>query len=68
MKITEWFDPWDLNHIKAYDHLMSKGVWPEGFIPEGMEFPNLWYPHLTGMMAGMWVQFMMNRFNNKEVD
>jgi len=43
MDITTWFDPSNPEHIVAYKHLEDKGVWPEGFIPDGMEFSPSWH-------------------------
>lgn len=35
--ITDFFDPHDLDHIKAYSVLTDIGVWPNGFIREGSQ-------------------------------
>jgi len=52
--IVEWFDPADVKHMAAFKVLQETGQWPDGFIPEGLEFPNSWIvqlnakvPHLT---------------------
>jgi len=36
MTLFEWFDPWDIRHREAYQHLRKKGFWPEGFIPKNI--------------------------------
>ena len=40
--IFEWFNPADINHIKAYGILCKHGCWPDGFIPEYVTFTNAW--------------------------
>lgn len=37
--------------MMAYKHLQEKGFWPEGFIPERMEFEPAWQIILQGKMA-----------------
>lgn len=36
IKVHEWFDPYNVDHVHAYHHLQQTGSWPEGFIPEDM--------------------------------
>ena len=31
MKIEDWFDPKNLDHLRAYNHLRNYGEWPDGF-------------------------------------
>ena len=54
-KITEFFDPHDKVHLKAYETLEKTGVWPEGFIPEDVEITTCWQISLASVMAGLWV-------------
>lgn len=35
-KIEDWFDVNNIEHLKAYKHLMGNGYWEEGFIPENV--------------------------------
>jgi|GEM_PF-3411962 hypothetical protein len=51
MKISDFFNPQSLEHMMAYKHLQEKGFWPEGFIPERMEFEPAWQIILQGKMA-----------------
>ena len=60
MNIMEWFDPENIDHLKAYKHLMDTGMWPEGFIPDNIEIPVSWNTHLVYKMANLWV---MNKLN-----
>jgi len=31
MSILDWFDIHDIEHLKAWQHLKDKGMWPEGY-------------------------------------
>lgn len=42
MTIVEFFDPRNIDHMTAWVHLGAKGTWPEGFLPDGVEFPPTW--------------------------
>ena len=55
MDIIEWFDPQNLEHVKAYKHLMDKGFWPKGFIPSEIEFFSTWQAGLAFKIARQYV-------------
>ena len=55
MTILEFFDPCNLDHLKAYRHLERTGCWPAGFVPEDITFPNCWQISLVGIMASKWL-------------
>jgi len=59
MNLVEFFDPRNLDHMKAYKHLCDKGFWPEGFIKEGMEIPNGWQILIAAKMSDCWVEHML---------
>lgn len=42
MKINEWFDIENIEHIKAYYHLQNRGIWPKDFIPNKIIFDQGW--------------------------
>lgn len=56
MKIDEFFDAYNAEHIRAYIHLQETGRWPEGFIPEGTEFFPTWQVSLLNKMADCWIE------------
>lgn len=56
--ITEWFDPHDLQHMKAYAILVDSGEWPEGFITDKTTFPNNWQIYLAYKLADAWMEHM----------
>ena len=55
MNILDFFNPIDIDHLKAYQHLQSTGMWPEGFIPERVDFSPNWQMLLQSRMADLWV-------------
>ena len=50
MEISDWFNPKDKVHQKAFDHLNENGHWPEHFVPDDIQFGPLWHHNLTYMM------------------
>jgi hypothetical protein len=60
MTITEFFNPHNVDHMVAYDHVMATGRWPEGFIPEGTVFSSVWQVELLGKMAYAWIEAVRN--------
>ena len=54
--IREFFDPYSVDHLKAYEVLCKTGVWPVGFVPDDIEFPAGWPYMITARMAGVWVE------------
>jgi len=37
IKITDFFDPYNIDHIHAYKIMSNTGVWPKDFLPENIE-------------------------------
>ncbi len=59
MKITEYFDPCVIEHLRAFKHLQNNGFWPTDFLPDGIEFPELWQITLQSKMAGEWINLIL---------
>jgi len=57
--IISWFKPHDRQHLKAYVVLRHTGIWPEGFIPDDVEFPYNWHLRLTAKIADLYVDEKM---------
>ena len=55
----EWFDPNNINHIKAYSHLQKTGFWPTGFTPENIYIENGWQTILAFKIANMWIKYKL---------
>jgi hypothetical protein len=54
--ILDFFNPLDIDHLRAYQHLQQKGTWPENFVPwDKIEFGANWITELTTKMADLWV-------------
>ena len=41
MKLEDWFDNNNLEHLKALEHLNDNGAWPIGFLPDDVEIEPL---------------------------
>lgn len=57
----EWFDPHDINHIKAYNHLQRTGAWPKGFKPDNIYLEAGWQHVLAFDLANHWIQYKLTR-------
>jgi hypothetical protein len=55
MTIYEFFDPYNMDHIEAYQHLGKTGHWPEGFLPENIEIAPLWQIRILEKLANAWI-------------
>jgi len=54
--ITEFFNPYCMEHMKAYESLCKTGMWPIGFILGDMEFPSGWQIGITAKIASAWLE------------
>lgn len=63
MTIVEFFDPLDIQHVRAYDYLCNNAIWPEEFHKmlkdEGIEFPSAWQGSLAFKMADAWIEHVL---------
>jgi len=56
MKIEEFFNPYNMEHIKAYKNLITYGFWPVGFLPEDIEYSATWQAIIAFKMTSAWVE------------
>ena len=56
MKLDDWFNQHDLEHLSAYKQLCEAGAWPKGFIPQTLEFPEGWRGLVSDKIAAAWVK------------
>lgn len=60
MRINEWFDPNDIDHVKAYVHLRDRGTLPDDFyIPCNIIFNEGWQSLIISKMADAWVDYVI---------
>ncbi len=57
--LVDWFDPYNMEHIRAYRHLQNTGVWPYGFISAGVVIGMNWQVLLQSKLAAAWVEHML---------
>ncbi len=62
MQISQWFNPRNINHIRAYDHLMRHGTWPEHFLPEDMMMDPHWRFLIDSSIAQEYVDNMLAKY------
>ena len=56
MKILDWFDITNIEHLKAWMHLEDVGIWPIDFIPDNVEFDPYWQMVLSSRMSEQYVK------------
>lgn len=61
MNLLDWFDPDNIEHLKAYAELERTGIWPVGFIPEDIKFPTSWHMMLNSILASKYVELRLGR-------
>lgn len=59
IKLTDWFNPNNVSHIREYRYLQQSGSWREGFIPPNVLFSSIWQVELMAMMTDVYVQKML---------
>ena len=59
MTIIEWFDPNNIEHLRAFQQLNNTGVWPTGVAPTGIEFNHLWQVTLTAKLADAYLDLKL---------
>jgi len=57
--IIDWFDIHDDDHLQAWSHLCTTGLWPKGFVPEGTRFDTNWQMLIEMKMANAWVSYSL---------
>lgn len=67
MKLSKWFDPNNIEHIKAYYYLYSNGQWPEKFINYMKEnnvfIDQYWDSLIKTKIVDAWINYKLKRGN-----
>lgn len=66
MNIVDFFDPNNLDHVLAYEHLRKTGIWPDNFIPTGTEFTPQWHVLITAKLADAYVDWKLELVKREE--
>lgn len=65
--IIDWFDPCNINHLRAFKDIQDGIPWPDGFLPEDIEFPTLWLTTLMSKITDIYIDSMLSKsFTNDE--
>lgn len=57
IRLDDFFDPYNPEHMKAYDVLCKTGAWPKEFLAANFEIPALCVPSIQAKMAQAWLHF-----------
>ena len=56
MDMIEFFDPYNMEHIRAYKYMAEHGCWPGNFATEITVYPVAWQVIIAIKMANVWVE------------
>ena len=56
MLFSDFFDPYNPEHIEACKECFKTGTWPAGFIPENVTMGNIWQMEMLSAMANAWLK------------
>ena len=65
--LVDWFDPYNIEHIRAYRHLQNTGIWPCGFISAGVVIGSNWQILIASKLSNAWVDHMLAEENQDEL-
>lgn len=68
MDILDYFNVYNVDHLKAYRFLEDTGSWPVGFLLEEISFCTGWQIKLAGKMATAWANHDHSVFLDIGVD
>lgn len=58
LKLEDWFDPYNPEHMKAYEVLCKTCAWPKEFLAADLEIPMLCVPSIQAKIAQAWLHAM----------
>ena len=56
----EWFNPEDIEHLRAYRILQKTGSWPVDFVPESIWIEPGWQAILAFQLANKWIDYKVS--------
>lgn len=56
MNIVDWFDLDNIEHLKAYRHLGTTGMWPKDFLPGNIVIKTGWNFQLMIKIADRFIK------------
>lgn len=59
---VNWFDPYDVEHLRAFDSVRKTGCWPAGFITEDRRLPLLWYFSILQKITDRFYRDLMKQY------
>jgi len=65
MNTSDFFDPYNIEHIKAFQHMQKTGAWPAEFfdrVKENIRNEPHWYVTIQIKMGQAWVKHSLESF------
>ena len=56
---VDWFNPYNIEHLRAYRYVQDTGTWPPRFIPDNLLMGNNWQVLLQFRLAEAWVNYKL---------
>ena len=63
----EWFDPQNIEHLKAYFQLQNTGMWPDKFIPVNIFIEPNWPVIIAFKLANCWIDYKLLLPNENQI-
>jgi len=63
MSIIDFFDPYNIEHIKTYDTFRKTGIWPTDFVTSDIDFPIGWHSRIVCKIANAWADIALRNKN-----
>ena len=63
MNTSEFFDPYNIGHMKAFQHMQKTGAWPKEFfdkVKEQVHEDPHWYVTIQMKMANAWLKHSLS--------
>lgn len=64
---VDWFSPFNLDHIRAYNEWTKTGFFPKSFVPKTVVVYNDFSSHIDRKIAGEWIRHLLS-FDTKYDD
>lgn len=61
LHLEEFFNPYNLDHMRAFKTLLANGGWPKGFIPENVVVNEDSEHLVTIKVADTWTDFICQK-------
>lgn len=57
--IVDFFDPYNLTHLQAWQYRASIGTWPNQFLPDNLAFDSNWDTKIQEKLGQAWLKSVL---------